>query len=213
MSLPGLDFWYDFASTYSYPAALRIEALATAAGVSVSWRPFLLGPLFQRQGWNDSPFNLYPARGRYMWRDLERLCARNGLPFRHPSGFPRNSLLAARIACLDETQPVLPSLTRALFLANFADDRDIGDPEVVGQVLDELRAERPGLQDTARLLARAVEPANKDRLRARTEAAWGQGLFGAPSFVVEGELFWGQDRMAEALAWACGDRPLGAGRK
>jgi 2-hydroxychromene-2-carboxylate isomerase len=212
MSLPELEFWYDFASTYSYPAALRIEALAAAAGVSVSWRPFLLGPLFKRQGWNDSPFNLYPARGRYMWRDLERLCARNGLPFLRPSSFPRNSLLAARVACLVETEAVLPALTRALFLANFADDREIGDPEVVGRVLDELRAEIPGLQDTARLLARAVEGENKERLRARTEAAWDQGLFGAPSFVVEGELFWGQDRMAEALAWARGDRPAGSGR-
>lgn len=210
MSLPGLEFWYDFASTYSYPAALRIEALAAAAGVSVSWRPFLLGPLFERQGWNDSPFNLYPARGRYMWRDLERLCAWHGLPFRRPSGFPRNSLLAARVACLEETAPVLPALSRALFLANFAEDRDIGDSEVVGQVLDELSAEIPGLRKTERLLARAVEPENKKRLRARTEAALGQGLFGAPSFVVEGELFWGQDRMAEALAWARGDRPAGA---
>lgn len=212
MSSPGLEFWYDFASTYSYPAALRIEALAAAAGVSVNWRPFLLGPLFKRQGWNDSPFNLYPARGRYMWRDLERLCARHELPFRRPSGFPRNSLLAARVACLEETEFVLPALSRALFLANFAADRDIGDAEVVGDVLDGLRAEYPRLQETARLLALAVEPGNKERLRARTEAAWGQGLFGAPSFVVEGELFWGQDRMAEALAWARGDRPAGAGR-
>lgn len=212
MRSPELEFWYDFASTYSYPAALRIEALAAAAGVSVNWRPFLLGPLFKRQGWNDSPFNLYPARGRYMWRDLERLCARHGLPFRRPSGFPRNSLLAARVACLEETEFVRPALSRALFLANFAADRDIGDSAVVGHVLDELRAEHPGLQETARLLALAVEPENKERLRARTETAWGQGLFGAPSFVVEGELFWGQDRMVEALAWARGDRPAGAGR-
>jgi 2-hydroxychromene-2-carboxylate isomerase len=207
MSSPALEFWYDFASTYSYPAALRIEALAAAAGVAVTWRPFLLGPLFRRQGWSDSPFNLYPARGRYMWRDLERLCARHALPFRRPSGFPRNSLLAARVACLEETQAVLPALTRALFRANFADDRDIGEPEVVGQVLDELRAEVPGVAKTARLLSRGLEQENKERLRARTESAWGQGLFGAPSFVVEGELFWGQDRMEEALAWARGDRP------
>jgi 2-hydroxychromene-2-carboxylate isomerase len=211
MSSPALEFWYDFASTYSYPAALRIEALAAEAGVAVRWQPFLLGPLFRRQGWNDSPFNLYPARGRYMWRDLERLCARHDLPFRRPSGFPRHSLLAARVARLDETAPFLPVLTRALFRANFADDRDIGDPAVIGQVLDELRGQLTGIPDTARLLSRAVEPANKERLRAATEAAWEQGLFGAPSFVVEGELFWGQDRMMEALAWARGDRPGGTG--
>jgi 2-hydroxychromene-2-carboxylate isomerase len=211
MTSPALEFWYDFASTYSYPAASRIEALAAAAGVAVTWRPFLLGPLFRRQGWSDSPFNLYPARGRYMWRDLERLCARHGLSFRRPSGFPRNSLLAARIACLEETQAVLPALTRALFRANFAEDRDIGQPEVVGQVLDELRSEVPSLPDTTRLLARGVEQENKERLRTRIESAWEQGLFGAPSFVVEGELFWGQDRMAEAIAWARGDRPIREG--
>jgi 2-hydroxychromene-2-carboxylate isomerase len=205
-----LEFWYDFASTYSYPAAMRIEMLAASAGVAIEWRPFLLGPLFQRQGWNDSPFNLNPARGRYMWRDLERICARHGVPFRRPSGFPRHSVLAARVASLAETADVLPALTRALFGANFADDRDIGVTEVVGQVLDELRRKVPSLPDQARLLARAVEPENKERLRARTDAAWEQGLFGAPSFVVDGELFWGQDRLEEALAWARGDRPLAA---
>src|SRR5262245_16250514 len=211
MPAPVLEFWYDFASTYSYPAALRIETLADAAGVSVEWRPFLLGPLFRRQGWNDSPFNLYPQRGRYMWRDLERICARHGLPFRRPSGFPRQSLLAARVACLEEIGGALPSLTRALYRANFAEDRDIGEASVVGQTLDALRREVPGLPDAARLLARAVEPDNKERLRARTEAAWAQGLFGAPSFVVEGELFWGQDRLEEALAWARGERPSAPG--
>ncbi|HYV85833.1 MAG TPA: 2-hydroxychromene-2-carboxylate isomerase [Patescibacteria group bacterium] len=206
-----MEFWYDFASTYSYPAAMRIEELAGQAGVAIEWRPFLLGPLFQRQGWNDSPFNIYPARGRYMWRDLERICARNGLPFRRPTGFPRHSVLAARVASLDETGAVLPALTRALFRANFAEDRDIGVPEVVGQVLAELRREAPGLPDPARLLARAVEPGNKERLRARTEEAWEAGLFGAPSFVVDGELFWGQDRLEEAFAWTRGDRPVAAG--
>ncbi len=73
-----LAFWYEFASTYSYPAAARIEARAAAAGVALEWRPFLLGPIFARQGWADSPFNIYPAKGRYMWRDLQRICAREG---------------------------------------------------------------------------------------------------------------------------------------
>src|SRR5215467_15912476 len=89
-----------FASTYSYPAAMRIERLTAAAGVAVEWRPFLLGPIFQRQGWGDSPFNLYPAKGQYMWRDLERLCAAEHLALRRPSVFPRNGLLAARVALI-----------------------------------------------------------------------------------------------------------------
>src|ERR1700749_1298193 len=75
-----VDFWYEFVSTYSYPAAVRLEGAAKAAGVAVRWRPFLLGPIFASQGWKDSPFNLYPVKGKYMWRDLERICAREGLP-------------------------------------------------------------------------------------------------------------------------------------
>ena len=98
MPAPVLDFWFDFASTYSYPAAMRIGALAEDAGVRVRFRPFLLGPIFQAQGWTTSPFNLYAAKGRNMWRDLERLCADLGLPFRRPDPFPQNSLLAARVA-------------------------------------------------------------------------------------------------------------------
>src|SRR5919202_3839842 len=83
-----VDFWYEFASTYSYVAAMRIERLAAAAGVSVNWRPFLLGPIFRAQGWDTSPFNLYLAKGRYMWRDLERLCEREGIPWRRPTMMP-----------------------------------------------------------------------------------------------------------------------------
>ena len=91
---PVLDFWFDFASTYSYLAASRIGPLAAEAGVEVRFRPFLLGPIFKAQGWDTSPFNLYPAKGRNMWRDLERVCEDTGLPFRRPEPFPQNSLLA-----------------------------------------------------------------------------------------------------------------------
>jgi 2-hydroxychromene-2-carboxylate isomerase len=73
MAGPALDFWFDFASTYSYLAAVRIRPLAAQTGVSVRFRPFLLGPIFKAQGWDTSPFNLYPVKGRHMWRDLERL--------------------------------------------------------------------------------------------------------------------------------------------
>ncbi len=80
--MASVEFWYEFASSYSYPAALRIGALAEARGVNINWRPFLLGPIFAAQGWRDSPFNIYPAKGRYMWRDLERTCGAMGVPLK-----------------------------------------------------------------------------------------------------------------------------------
>ena len=110
-----VDFWFEFGSTYSYPAAMRIVALAAERGVHVSWRPFLLGPVFRHQGWNDSPFNLFPSKGRYMWRDLERICATHQIPFRRPSEFPRNGLLAARVACRFADAHWLPDFVQAIW--------------------------------------------------------------------------------------------------
>lgn len=192
---PPLEFWFEFGSTYSYPAAARVGARAAAAGVPLAWKPFLLGPIFRSQGWNDSPFNIYPAKGRYMWRDLERCCARDGLPLRRPSQFPRNGLLAARVACLVADEPWGPDFVRAVYRANFADDRDIADRDVVAGILTALD------QPAADVLARAAAPDNKDRLRRQTEDAVRLGIFGAPTFVTGGELFWGNDRLDDALAW------------
>jgi 2-hydroxychromene-2-carboxylate isomerase len=190
-----IQFWFEFASTYSYPAAMRIESAAAARGVAVEWKAFLLGPIFRSQGWNDSPFNLYPAKGRYMWRDLARLCEAQGLPFRRPSSFPRNGLLAARVACAGAGEPWLPAFVRAVYAANFARDEEIADPAVIARCL-----ERAG-QRAEPALAAAGSEAVKRALRAHGEEAVRLGIFGAPSFVVGGELFWGNDRLAAALAW------------
>jgi 2-hydroxychromene-2-carboxylate isomerase len=190
-----VEFWFEFGSTYSYPAAMRVEAIAGAGGVEVEWRPFLLGPIFRAQGWNDSPFNLYPAKGRYMWRDLERVCAEDRIPFRRPTEFPRNGLLAARVACWCQTEPWLPEFVRRVYLANFAHDRDIEGPGVIASILQDLG--RP-----SSLLSAATSHEAKERLREQSEQARRRGIFGAPSFVVEGELFWGNDRLETALAWA-----------
>jgi 2-hydroxychromene-2-carboxylate isomerase len=134
------EFWFEFGSMYSYLSAARIENIAAAAGVPVLWEPFLLGPIFAEQGWDDSPFNVYPAKGCYMWRDMERLCAKYCIPFTRPSRFPRNGLLAARIACLAKatSEPWLPEFTRAVFRANFAGDREIDDAAEIRSILDSL---------------------------------------------------------------------------
>ena len=191
-----VQFWFEFASTYSYPAAMRISAQAEARGVQIDWRPFLLGPIFQAQGWNDSPFNLYPAKGRYMWRDLERICRKEGLAWQHPSRFPRPSLVAARVACLGASAGWGPAFVRAVYRANFVEDRDIGASAVIGAILTGL-----GL-DAVTLMARAQMPEMKAQLRANTDQAMALGIFGAPSFVVGEELFWGHDRLDDALTWA-----------
>jgi 2-hydroxychromene-2-carboxylate isomerase len=190
-----LEFWFEFASTYSYPAAMRVEQAARAAGVALAWRPFLLGPIFGSQGWNDSPFNVYPVKGRYMWRDLERVCTRHGVPLRRPSRFPRNGLLAARVALLGAGEPWGPDFVRAVYRANFAEDREISDRAVIASLLGEITG------NAADVLERAEARDNKDRLRVQTERATALGIFGAPSFVSRGELFWGNDRLEDALTW------------
>jgi 2-hydroxychromene-2-carboxylate isomerase len=192
-----LDFWFDFASTYSYLAAMRIGPLAEEASVRVRFRPFLLGPIFKAQGWDTSPFNLYPAKGRNMWRDLERSCADLKLPFRRPDPFPQNSLLAARAALVVLDQPWGEDFCRALFRAQFSEGRRIDDAAAVGDVLAGLKI------DPQPVPAAAQSDAIKTRLRAQTEEAERLGVFGAPTFTTaDGELFWGNDRLQPALRWA-----------
>ena len=190
-----LEFWYEFASTYSYPAAMRIDSLAAASGVSVRWRPFLLGPLFADQGWRDSPFNLYPAKGRYMWRDLERICAALDLPLKRPDPFPQNSLLAARIAlALPEAKRA--AFSRAVYAAEFGEGRTISDAALMASLIAAQG------EDAAATLERAQAPDNKAALRAACDEAKALGLPGAPACVADGEVFWGNDRLEQAVEWA-----------
>ena len=197
MSRPTLEFWYEFASTYSYLSAMRIEREAEAAGIAIRWRPFLLGPIFAAQGWTTSPFNLYPAKGRYMWRDMEREAEALGLPCRQPDPFPQNSLLAARVALLGVDAGWGPAFTKAVYRAEFGEGRSIADPDLIAGLLRDL-----GLDDKA-VMAAAQSDANKARLRAQGEEARERGIFGAPTFIApDGEMFWGNDRLDRALAWA-----------
>jgi len=188
-----IEFWFEFASTYSYVAAEEIEEKAAAARIEVVWRPFLLGPIFAEQGWRDSPFNLYPAKGAYMWRDIERLCQSKGIAWRRPSAFPRNGLLAARVAtALDGTEK-LAAFVRAVYRANFSEDLDISEPSVLKEILRGLSL------DEEATLNRANDESVKRLLRARTDEAKSRGVFGAPSFFAKEELFWGSDRLEHAL--------------
>ncbi|MET0278021.1 MAG: 2-hydroxychromene-2-carboxylate isomerase [Pseudorhodoplanes sp.] len=195
--MPSVDLWFDFASSYSYPAVLRAGPLAKAAGVTIRYRPFLLGPIFKAQGWVTSPFNIYEAKGRYMWRDLERLCGDLDLAFQRPSPFPQNSLLAARVAVAGQAEGWHDDFCRGVFVAQFGEGRRIDDPAVVGEVLSKAGAPQ---RET---FERAQSDPIKLRLRTETEQAGALGIFGAPSFVLDdGEMFWGNDRLEAAIAWA-----------
>jgi 2-hydroxychromene-2-carboxylate isomerase len=191
-----IEFWFEFGSNYSYLAAMRIDGLARAAGVGVLWRPFLLGQLFRELGWSTSPFVLQAAKGRYMWRDMEREAAKYGLAWRRPSVFPRTALLPMRVATLGAGEPWIAEFVRRVMRRNWVEDREIDDAGAV-------RAALAGLvPDPEAVLAAALAAGNKLRLRAQTELAGARGIFGAPTFFVGDEMFWGNDRLEDAIAFA-----------
>ncbi|MEC9367990.1 MAG: 2-hydroxychromene-2-carboxylate isomerase [Pseudomonadota bacterium] len=194
-----LDFWYEFASTYSYLSVMRIEEAAKGAGVGVRWRPFMLGPIFAAQGWKTSPFNLFPAKGRYMVRDMERICAARGLPFALPEPFPQNGLNAARLALFGEDEGWIAAFSRFVYAAQFGDGKQLDDRAMLTECLESVGA------DPALCFERITHHDIKDGLRAQTDTAQALGIFGAPSFVTpDGELFWGDDRLEQALEWTAG---------
>ncbi len=191
-----IDLWFDFASTYSYPAVMRIEAAAADHGLSLRLQPVVIGPIFADLGWDTSPFNLQPAKGRYMWRDLARICASEDLAFERPVPFPQNSARAARIALFARDGGWDLAFTRALFHAEFAEGADISNPRVLDGAIQ--LAE----QDPASVFTAIDAPEEKPKLRAQVETARDLGIFGVPTFMVGGEMFWGYDRMQTALDWA-----------
>jgi len=193
MSKPEIACWFDFASNYSY---LSIMRLAQQDEVAVRWKPFLLGPIFKEQGWDNSPFVLQKNKGDYVWQDMPRQCAKYGLPWRQPTAFPRRSMLAARVALLGEAQPWMAGFCTRTMLANFAHDQDIGSEACIATILGEL-----GL-DAAAVLEAALSPDNKARLHARTDEAKALRIFGAPTFFVGPDMYWGNDRLDDALAQA-----------
>jgi len=194
---PALEFWFEFASPYSYLSAMHISEIAGTAGLSVLWRPFLLGPIFAAQGWQTSPFSIYPAKGRYMWRDLQRLCAVRGLPFVQPDIFPQNGLNAARCALVALRHDAArgQAFCQNVFHAQFGLGSDISQPEILARAWT-----AAGLPDLARDTAQ--DPDIKTLLRDQTTRAQQMGIFGAPFFTHEEELFWGDDRLEQAITWA-----------
>ncbi|MEE9379904.1 MAG: 2-hydroxychromene-2-carboxylate isomerase [Hyphomonadaceae bacterium] len=198
MSKP-LQFWFEFASTYSYLSVMRIDEEAAKRGVTAEWRPFLLGPIFAAQGWDTSPFKIYKSKGENMWRDMERRTVKHGLAFKRPAvndprAFPQHSVMAARIALIGLEADWGKAFCRAVYVAQFAEGLDISDPDVLSAL-----GKKAGAPDD--ILEQATAPENKAHLRANTDEAVALGLYGAPSFTIEDELFWGDDRLEDALDW------------
>lgn len=173
---------------------MRIEAAADRLGVKIHWRPFLLGPIFRSLGWSNSPFVLQKAKGDYVWQDMARECEKYRLPWTRPSTFPRASVLSLRVALVGAQQDWMGAYCRRVMSLNFAQDSEIDSRDVLAEVLTQL-----GLPAHA-ILDEAVSDANKLRLRQQTEAAANRGVFGAPTFFVGDEMFWGNDRLDDALA-------------
>ncbi|WP_345815054.1 2-hydroxychromene-2-carboxylate isomerase [Paraburkholderia sp. PREW-6R] len=190
---PELELWFDFGSNYSYLSVMRIEALAGAQRVRIAWRPFLLGPIFRALGFDNSPFVLQKEKGAYVWKDMERQCRKYGLALTRPTTFPRAALLATRVAVVGTDRPWIGAYCRAIMQMNFVHDRDIGSLDVVSEVLEELAL------PAGQIIADAQSEANKLHLRKQTDEAAARGVFGAPTFFVGDEMFWGNDRLEDAL--------------
>jgi 2-hydroxychromene-2-carboxylate isomerase len=180
-----VDFFFDLSSPYSYLAASQMKGLAARTGATVAWRPMVLGAVFKSVG-NEMPARV-PLKARWMAQDLSRWAEHYGVPFVMSSHFPANTIKAMRLILVDEPRGAEVAL--AGFSAMWAEDRDITDEAELRRI-----AERGGLDPTAAL--RAIEqPAIKDQLRANTDEAVARGAFGAPTFLVGEQLFWGNDRL------------------
>jgi 2-hydroxychromene-2-carboxylate isomerase len=183
------DFYFDVGSPAAYLAWTQVPGLAQATGATANYKPFLLGGVFQATG-NRSPAEV-PAKGKWMDTDLQRFAKRYGVPFRHNPHFPINTLTLMRAALgLQMRQPTrLLPYGDAIFKAVWVDGRNMNDPAEVGRVL-----QQAGF-DPQDVLALTQDPEVKERLKAETQQAVARGVFGAPTFFVGDQMFWGQDRM------------------
>lgn len=191
-----IEFWFEFGSPYSYLSVMRIEKQAQRRGVSIAWKPFLLGPIFHALGMSEPPFIQQKQKGAYMWRDLARQSQKYGVGWVQPSTFPRPGVLPARVALLGAERPWIGAFCRRVMDRNFARDEDINLPESIAPILEALDL------PAAQILHEAQADPAKARLRAQTEEARARGIFGAPTFFVGAEMYWGNDRLDDALDFA-----------
>jgi 2-hydroxychromene-2-carboxylate isomerase len=191
-----IEFWFDFSSPYSYLASEKIEELAARYGRQVEFKPTLLGVIFRTTG--GVPLTeLVPPKASYFAKDFARSARYAGVPFRQPSTFPIATVGTARafLWLQSQDEALARRFLHAAFRAYFAQDRNIGEPEVIAALATEVGADPVAL-------ARGVqEPAIKDRLKALVDESIARGVFGAPTIFVDGEMFWGHDRLPQVERW------------
>lgn len=194
-----IDFYFDFSSSYSYLALPGVTELAEQDGVIVRWKPIALGVIFKAM--NHAPPAADSAKGKYVWHDVERTAGLVGLPYRWPEPFPFNSLTAARafwyLADSDADKAV--EWARAVFNASFGAGLDCSNPEVLSEVAAGLGF------DAQELLAATASDAVKAMLKDVTGEAMQRGVFGAPTFFVDDEMFWGGDQLGQLKHHIRGD--------
>jgi 2-hydroxychromene-2-carboxylate isomerase len=190
-----IDFYFDFSSPYGYFASAKIDELAEKYGRAVTWRPILLGAVFKITG--GQPLPTIPLKGSYAAHDLARSARLLKQPFKMPSKFPIGTTAPARAYywIADRDLALARKVALALYRAYFAEDRDISNPEVTGNVAAKLGV------DKAELSQALNDPAVKERLRIEVDAAIERGVFGSPYIVVDGEPFWGSDRLDQVEKW------------
>lgn len=184
-----LEFWFEYGSLYTYLTVARVDTVARAAGVDVTWRPFLLMPILVERGIQP----IHPIKFQYIWRDLERRARRHGIPYKKPSTYPPKPLLTARIGCLAQKEGWCAEFTKEAFRLHWTEDVMIGTDENIASSLQYVG------KDADRVIAMAQTDENKLALRNQTEQAKSLGIFGSPSLVVGKELFWGDDRLEDAV--------------
>jgi len=206
MANPTIDFFYFFGSGYAYLSVMRIDEAAERAGVEVLWRPFSVRTLMRE---NNIGLRNQPGKMRYIWRDIERRAKWHGIPFVKPPIWPTDpDELANRVAIVAFAEGWGRDYTKASFRSWYLDGQPLGEPSALDQVLSSLG------RDPAEVVAKANTDETRATYAAETEAARQLGIFGSPAFVADGEVFWGDDRLEEALAWAKGEHPARSeGRK
>ena len=190
-----IDFYFEFASPYGYLASLRIDAIAAAHDREVTWRPIMLGAALKATG--SAPNMLVPLKGTYLLRDVPRCARLLDVQLALPPVMPMTSLAASRAFWwLDAQDPdMAKGFAQAVYHAHWGEGRDLSAAEQVAEVGETL-----GL-DRAELVAATQDPAVKAKLKAETDRSLERGAFGSPFIFVDGEPFWGADRLDQVERW------------